>query len=82
DADPLQLAMLKINPATAHLMLTRYRDLAAGDWLVQNAANSAVGTYLIELARARGVRTMNVVRRAELVDPLRARGADAVILDG
>lgn len=82
DADPLQLAMLKINPATAYLMLTRYRDLAAGDWLVQNAANSAVGTYLIELARARGVRTANVVRRAELVAPLRARGADAVVLDG
>jgi NADPH:quinone reductase-like Zn-dependent oxidoreductase len=82
DADPLQLAMLKINPATAWLMLTRYRELAAGDWLIQNAANSGVGTYLIGLARARGVRTVNVVRREGLIAPLEKRGADVVLVDG
>ena len=82
DADPLQLAMLKINPATAYLMLTHYRELAAGDWLIQNAANSAVGTYLISLARARGVRTLNVVRRANVTTALKQRGADAVLVDG
>ena len=82
DADPLQLAMLKINPATAWLMLTRYRDLTAGDWLIQNAANSGVGTYLIGLARARGVRTVNVVRRAGLIAPLEDKGADVVLVDG
>jgi len=82
DADPLQLAMLKINPATAYLMLRRYRDLAAGDWLIQNAANSGVGTYLIGLARARGVRTVNVVRRDDVAESLMARGADRVLVDG
>ena len=82
DADPLQLAMLKINPPTAYLMMTRYRDLAAGDWIIQNAANSAVGTYLISLAKAQGLRTINVVRRAELAGALRARGADVVLADG
>ncbi len=82
DADPLQLAMLKINAATAYLMLTRYRGLAAGDWLIQNAANSAVGTYLISLARARGVHTLNVVRRDDLTSALKERGADVVIVDG
>ena len=82
DADPLQLAMLKINPATAWLMLTRYRELAPGDWLIQNAANSGVGTYLIGLARARGVRTVNVVRRADLIAPLEEKGADVVLVDG
>ena len=82
DADPLQLAMLKINPATAYLMLTRYRELAAGDWLIQNAANSAVGTYLISLARARGVHTLNVVRRADLTPALKERGAEVVLVDG
>lgn len=81
-ADPLQLAMLKINPATAYLMLTRYRELAAGDWLIQNAANSGVGTYLISLAKARGVRTVNLVRRADLSTSLNDRGADAVLVDG
>ncbi|HSS63828.1 MAG TPA: zinc-dependent alcohol dehydrogenase family protein [Gammaproteobacteria bacterium] len=82
DADPLQLSMLKINPATALLMLKRYRDLAAGDWLIQNAANSGVGSILISLAKADGVRTVNVVRREELVAPLLSLGADVVLIDG
>lgn len=82
DADPLQLAMLKINPPTAYLMITRYRELAAGDWLIQNAANSGVGTCLISLARAQGLRTVNVVRRADLAAPLKDRGADVVLVDG
>jgi NADPH:quinone reductase-like Zn-dependent oxidoreductase len=82
DADPLQLAMLKINPATAYLLLTRYRELTAGDWLIQNAANSGVGAYLISLAKARGVRTVNVLRRDDLAASLRERGADIVLVDG
>ena len=82
DADPLQLAMLKINPPTAYLMLTRYRELASGDWLIQNAANSSVGTSLISLAKARGNRTVNVVRRAELIELLEEKGADVVVVDG
>ncbi len=82
DADPLQLAMLKINPATAYLLLTRYRELATGDWLIQNAANSGVGTYLVSLAKARGVRTVNVVRRDDLMVSLKERGADVVLVDG
>ena len=82
DADPLQLAMLKINPPTAYLMLTRYRDLAAGDWLIQNAANSGVGSYLISLAKACGVHTVNIVRRTDLTASLEEQGADVVLVDG
>lgn len=82
DADPLQLAMLKINPPTAYLMLTRYRELAAGDWVIQNAANSGVGTYLIRLAAALGIRTINVVRRDDVAASLQERGADVVLVDG
>lgn len=82
DADPLQLAMLKINPATAYLMLKRYRDLSAGDWLIQNAANSGVGTNLIALAKADGVRTVNVVRADDRVAPLESLGGDVVLVDG
>lgn len=81
-ADTLQLAMLKVNPATAMLMLTQYCDLNAGDWVVQNAANSGVGHSLIQLAKAHGWRTVNVVRREELIAPLMAAGADAVLVDG
>jgi mitochondrial enoyl-[acyl-carrier protein] reductase / trans-2-enoyl-CoA reductase len=81
-ADVLQLAMLKVNPATARLMLREYVDLQPGDWVIQDAANSGVGTCLIELAKTDGIRTVNVVRRASLSEPLRALGADAVIVDG
>jgi NADPH:quinone reductase-like Zn-dependent oxidoreductase len=82
DADLGQLAMLKVNPATALMMLRRYVDLAPGDWLIQDAANSGVGTNLIRLARADGVRTVNVVRRETLIAPLEASGADVVLVDG
>jgi NADPH:quinone reductase-like Zn-dependent oxidoreductase len=82
DADPLQLAMLAANPATALLLLEEYEPLAPGDWVAQNAANSGVGGAVIALARRAGVRTLNVVRREALVEPLRAAGADVVLVDG
>ncbi len=81
-ADVLQLAMLKINPATALSMLRNYVALKPGDWLIQDAANSGVGTCLIALAKAQGLKTVNVVRRAELASPLEALGADVVAVDG
>lgn len=80
--DALQLAMLTVNPPTASLLLSEFVSLEAGDWVIQNAANSGVGEYVIQLARARGLRTVNVVRRAEAVAPLEALGADVVLLDG
>jgi mitochondrial enoyl-[acyl-carrier protein] reductase / trans-2-enoyl-CoA reductase len=80
--DPLQLAMLKVNPPTAWLMMTRYVSLASGDWLLQDAANSGVGHCLVQLARAEGLRTVNIIRREGLADELLALGADVVLLDG
>lgn len=81
-ADPVQLSMLTVNPPTAYLMLTEFVDLSEGDWVIQNAANSGVGAYLIALAKLRGLKTVNVVRRASLVEPLLAAGADVVLVDG
>jgi NADPH:quinone reductase-like Zn-dependent oxidoreductase len=75
-----QLAMLVSSPATAHLLLSQFVDLNEGDWLVQSAANSAVGSALVQLAKARGVRTVNLVRRQEVVDELYALGADVVLV--
>jgi NADPH:quinone reductase-like Zn-dependent oxidoreductase len=80
--DLRQGAMLRINPATALLLLSDVVDLKPGDWVIQNVANSAVGRLVIRLARARGVRTMNVVRRDALFGELRALGADACAVDG
>lgn len=82
EADPLQLAMLAVNPATALHMLTRYVTLSPGEWLIQNAGNSAVGHCVIWLARRSGLRTISVVRRADQVDPLLATGGDIVLVDG
>jgi trans-2-enoyl-CoA reductase len=82
DVDPLQLAMLKVNPPTAWLMMTSYVDLAPGEWILQDAANSGVGQCLIQLARAEGLKTVNIVRREGLADDLIRIGADVVLVDG
>lgn len=81
-ADPLQLAMLAINPPTAALLLSEIVPLEPGDWVIQNAANSAVGSYLVRLAAERGIHTINVVRRAGAVDSVQAAGGEIVLVDG
>jgi trans-2-enoyl-CoA reductase len=80
--DLRQAAMLKVNPATAFLMLTTYVDLAPGDWVAQNSANSAVGTSLIKIAKQRGLKTVNIVRREEAAAYCRDIGGDVVVVDG
>src|SRR5213080_4535652 len=82
DADPLQLSMLGINPATAYLLLSRYVSLMPGDWIGQTAANSAMGQYIIKFAKLAGVKTLNVVRREEAADQVRQFGGDHVVLQG
>jgi mitochondrial enoyl-[acyl-carrier protein] reductase / trans-2-enoyl-CoA reductase len=82
EVDPVQAAMLKINPLTAWRLLHGYVDLKAGDWVIQNAANSAAGRAVIQIAHALGYKTVNVVRREELIQELRAEGGDVVLIDG
>jgi trans-2-enoyl-CoA reductase len=82
EADPKQLAMMTINPPTALLMLEEFVDLKPGDWVIQNAANSGVGSYLIQLAKIKGLKTVNVVRRESAVEGVKALGADVVLVDG
>jgi len=80
--EPVDAAMLKINPMTAWRLLHDYVDLKKGDWLIQNAANSAAGRAVIQIAGELGYNTVNVVRRAELIDELRTEGGDVVLVDG
>ena len=82
EADPLQLAMIGINPVTAYLLLNRYVSLMPGDWIGQTAANAAMGQYIIALAKLAGVRTLNVVRRKEAAEQVRQWGGDRVVLQG
>ncbi|MFC1664893.1 zinc-dependent alcohol dehydrogenase family protein [Pseudomonadota bacterium] len=82
ELDILQAAQLKANPPTAKLMLENYLNLKPGDWIIQNAANSAVGQHIIRIAHNRGLKTVNVVRRTNLVEPLSDLGADLVVVGG
>src|SRR6266513_1573257 len=79
--EPVQAAMLKINPITAWRLLHDYVELRQGDWFIPNAANSAAGRAVIQIAHELGYKTVNVVRRAELIDELHAEGGDAVLVD-
>ena len=79
--DPVQAAMLKVNPATAWQLLHGFGNPGEGGWIVQNLGNSAVGRCVIQLARELGIRTISFVRREEQFAELKALGADEVLLD-
>ena len=76
-----QVSMLKVNPLTAWCMLTQFLDLPQGSWVIQNAGNSGVGSCVIQIAKLLGLRTINLVRREELIPELISLGADHVFLD-
>ena len=79
-ADALQLAMIGVNPLTALLLLRLHEDLSPGDWIAQTGANSAVGQYVIKLAKLAGVKTLNLVRRETAAAQVAAAGGDRVIV--
>lgn len=81
-ADAKQLAMLTVNPPTASLLLSDFASLQPGDWVIQNSANSGVGSYVVQLARLRGLKTVNIVRRESAVAGVAGLGADVVLVDG
>jgi mitochondrial enoyl-[acyl-carrier protein] reductase / trans-2-enoyl-CoA reductase len=59
---PVSAATISVNPFTADRMLLDFAKLREGDWVVQNGANSGVGQNVIQLARIRGFKTVNVIR--------------------
>ncbi|GAB3582286.1 zinc-binding dehydrogenase [Leifsonia lichenia] len=71
-------AQLVAMPFSA-LSLLHSLDLKEGDWLIQNAANGAVGRMVAQLGAARGINVVGLVRRAAGVDELRAQGIERVI---
>lgn len=76
-----QAAMLKANPATALVMLEDIVPMQAGDWVILNAANSAVGQNVVKVGQALGLRIACVVRREGAAQGLRDLGADVVLVD-
>ncbi|HIE0070015.1 TPA: zinc-dependent alcohol dehydrogenase family protein [Pseudomonas aeruginosa] len=81
-ADVRQLSMGAVNPPTAALLLSLFVDLKPGDWIVQNAGNSSVAASVIAIAKARGYRTVNLVRRPEVIAGVQALGGDIVLQEG
>lgn len=78
---PIELAaMAFVNPPTAWYLMHEFVSLKKGDWIIQNAANSAVGTCVIQLAKHLGFKTINVVRDLKTWEkPLKEMGADEVV---
>jgi NADPH:quinone reductase-like Zn-dependent oxidoreductase len=79
-ADALQLAMVGVNPLTSLLLLRLHERLSEGDWIAQTGANSAVGQYVIKLAKLAGVKTLNLVRREAAAAQVVAAGGDRAIV--
>ncbi|XP_063274794.1 enoyl-[acyl-carrier-protein] reductase, mitochondrial isoform X3 [Prinia subflava] len=85
DIPVLCAATLSVNPCTAFRVLADFESLAPGDSVIQNAANSGVGQAVIQIARASGIKTINVVRDRpdlpKLVERLMGLGADHVVTE-
>src|SRR5688572_1943818 len=81
EGDPVQVALLSLSPATAMLMLQDFAKLKAGDFVVQNAANSAVGRMVIQLANDMKIKVVNIVKSSGVIPELKEIGAGVVLLD-
>jgi len=81
EGDAEQVVLLALNPASALLMLQDQVELGKGDWIIQNAANSAVGRMVQQLAAELHLRVVNVVKSPELAAALDEQGADIVVID-
>ncbi|XP_063775785.1 enoyl-[acyl-carrier-protein] reductase, mitochondrial-like [Pseudophryne corroboree] len=81
----LSAATLSVNPCTAYRMLTDFVTLRAGDTVIQNGANSAVGQAVIQICASMGVKTINVIRDRPnvnvLIEKLEFLGANYVITE-
>ncbi|KAG6393351.1 hypothetical protein SASPL_147590 [Salvia splendens] len=78
-------ATITVNPLTALRMLEDFVDLKSGDAVVQNGATSIVGQCVIQLARLRGIRSINIIRdrpgSGEVKEKLKKLGADEVFTE-
>ncbi|MBV8155215.1 MAG: zinc-binding dehydrogenase [Candidatus Eremiobacteraeota bacterium] len=75
-------AQLVAMPLSAVVLLDELR-VRAGDWIVQNAANGAVGRTLMRAAQKAGINVINLVRRESAAEELRSFGAQhAVVQEG
>lgn len=67
----VEAATLTVNPCTAFRMLRDFITLKPGDTVIQNGANSACGQNIIQICKAWGIRTVNIVRNRPNIDELK-----------
>lgn len=79
DSVPDEAAAQLVAMPFSAISLLESLGLEPGDWLVQNAANGAVGRMVAQLAAARGINVVGLVRRAEGVEELRSQGIERVV---
>jgi NADPH:quinone reductase-like Zn-dependent oxidoreductase len=79
DGLPDEVAAQVVAMPFSAISLIDFLDLHESDWLVQNAANGAVGRLVAQLAAARGLHVLGLVRRAGAVDELAAQGITGVV---
>src|ERR1700761_240028 len=68
-----------INPLTALALTISKHNIKEGDWLLQTAAASSVGKFVLQLAQQYRFKTINVIRRREQESIIRNLGGDEVI---
>lgn len=79
DAMPDEAAAQLVSMPFSAIALVDFLDLSEGDWIVQNAANGAVGRLVAQLAAPRGVNVLGLVRRADGVNELRGQGIERIV---
>ena len=79
DAIPDEAAAQLVAMPFSAISLVDSLNLKAGDWLVQNAANGAVGRLVAQLATARGINVIGLVRRSAGIEELAAQGIGNIV---
>jgi NADPH:quinone reductase-like Zn-dependent oxidoreductase len=79
DGLPDESAAQLVSMPFSAISLLESLGLSEGDWLIQNAANGAVGRMVAQLGSARGLNVVGLVRRSAGVEELRAQGIERVI---
>ncbi|MCW4460064.1 zinc-binding dehydrogenase [Microbacterium sp. MPKO10] len=79
DALPDESAAQLVAMPFSALSLLHALSLERGQWMVQNAANGAVGRLIAQLAAARGIHVLGLVRRQDAVEQLREQGITNVL---
>ncbi|CAM3509972.1 zinc-binding dehydrogenase [Paracoccus nototheniae] len=79
DTMPDEAAAQLIAMPFSAITLLEFLQVSRGDWVIQTAANGAVGKIMAVLARSRGIRLLNLVRRPEAAEQLAALGMTDIV---